>query len=332
MRALLINDASLLGHHGSALVTQRIVELGAAANIDVIHGLSWTRARRTVSAASFPFDIIIVNGEGSLHHDSQSAGWIADMAVVARERGIPAYLINATEEDNSCQLRGKLAAYRKIFLRDKPSQANLAQYGIEGQVVPDLSLSWPTAPRAGNPDGPILVTDASDNWKTARLIEAAANWPGSQMISFRAPPPASLRRVTYETKRAFTHFLKTTPRGLRYAGSVRTRDQLVEQYKRSRAIVCARYHSLCYAICMRLPFLAIDGNTAKCASLLSDIGIGAHRSMRLTDLGQLKTTPAIPPLAETELTAIDSFLVNARNDAKRMFVDIAADARASLQG
>jgi hypothetical protein len=156
LKGLLVNDASLAGHHGSALVTARARDLAAEAGIDLQTGWDW-RAIETTLTGEHPFALTVDNGEGSIHGDSAAAKRIANLGRVLHERGLPAYLINASEEGNSAIIHEGLAAFKKRYVRDATFQTSLLQAGLTSAVVPDLTLSWDRAPIAGG-RGRLFVT------------------------------------------------------------------------------------------------------------------------------------------------------------------------------
>jgi len=330
MKALLANDASLAGHHGSALVTEQIVTLAAKFGISVCSGKRWEAVESLLNGGS-EFDLLIVNGEGSLHHDSRSAKRIAEIGLRAKSIGLPAYLINTTEEANSAEVLSGIAAFRKVYARDTTTQSRLTSIGIEAGFVPDLTLSWIDA-RRYEPQNVILVTDSSDAQKTDRLLQIARTIGAStQAISFRAPPPLLSRRLQFEFKRLLAMALPTAPWTVRYSASVRTRNQLVEKMRRAKGVICGRYHAVCFCLLLRVPFIAIPGNTKKIDSLLGDIGL----SRRLIDLQRLidcskslgnSYHKLIPNFDSRELELIEDFTMRARIRAESMFREIAMDA------
>jgi polysaccharide pyruvyl transferase WcaK-like protein len=50
-----------------------------------------------------------------------------------------------------------------------------------------------------------------------------------------------------------------------------------------RLLVTARYHALCFALQLNIPFLAIESNTFKIQGLLKDIGIDNFRFVKKSD-------------------------------------------------
>lgn len=332
LRALLVNDASLAGHHGSALVTDQAVRLARAAGIDLTHGWDWAAVEATLreDGKRGLFDFVIVNGEGSIHDDAKAARRIAAMATELKASGTPAYLINASIEGIGAEVRDGLGAFRRIYVRDEASHAVLADAGLSAVIVPDLTLSAENVPRARR-RGALFVTDSSETGKTTELIALACRWPGTRPITLRTAPPwpakgSRSRRWSFEAKRILAHALPLSPWSLRYRGALRTRTALLEALAHeARAAVCGRYHAVCLALLTRLPFVAIAGNTSKVAALLADIGLSArHRT--LADLRHEHAERVVPDLTVEEETRIDAFLANAQRAAGAMFAEIADEA------
>lgn len=332
LRALLVNDASLSGHHGSGLVTDQAVRLAGEAGIALEHGWNWSSVERALQdpASRKPYDLVIVNGEGSIHGDTKAALRIAGIATALSTAGVPVYLVNATVEGTPPEVTGTLRGFRRIFVRDNASRAFLADAGVGSATVPDLTLSFTEAPRAVR-QGTLLVTDSSETRKTAELLALARRWPSTTAITMRAEPPwprngSTRRRWSFEVKRLLSKPLPVSPWSLRYAGAVRTRAALLDiMGRQSRGAICGRYHAVCFALLTRLPFVAVAGNTSKVAALLGDIGL-ASRHRTLAALANEDPARLVPDFTSEEEGRIETFLAKAQEDASKMFRAIARDA------
>jgi hypothetical protein len=333
LKALLLNDASLAGHHGSALVTQQARALAADAGIDVATGWSWEAALKATYRPGSGFDLILVNGEGSLHSNSRAAERIAAIAKdLARSGRLPAYLINATVEGNSATLTRDLGQFRLRYVRDHRSRSVLAKECVDAVTVHDLTLTAAHLPRAHDPSprAPLLITDASDQETSDRLFAVTSALSGARPVTLRARPPwptrgDRMRRIAFEIKRRAARLMQLSPWSLRYGHSIGSLG-LAGQLARSRGVVCGRYHAVCIALRMGVPFVAIDGNTGKTRALLADIGL----EHRLVPLAELEGAPAdyqVPPYSDTERLQIGEFLASVEDGAADMFRRIADDAR-----
>jgi hypothetical protein len=98
-------------------------------NIEILGSISvredWKKHRHLLEAA----DLVIVNGEGCLHH-----GRRLDLLEVAQE--YPAVLINAVYQD--MPEHPALKAFERVYVRESLSQAEVEKHGVEAKVVPDL--------------------------------------------------------------------------------------------------------------------------------------------------------------------------------------------------
>jgi polysaccharide pyruvyl transferase WcaK-like protein len=326
-RGLLVNDASLAGHHGSALVTDRAKSLAQEVGIDLTIGWPWSKIEDTLSR-THEFEVVIVNGEGSIHHDSPSARRIAQLALLLHAQNIPAFLVNASEEANSHEILRGLAAFRRIYVRDEASRQSLSKASIPAHVVSDLTLSWKHAPQAGG-IGELLVTDASDNRKSERLIDLARKW-SARPVTMRCPPPRPRRGfptrwLSHQAKSLIAGFAPMGAWQLRYRPTANTYCALARILaEEASGIICGRYHAVCFALCQGLPFLAIEGNIGKVAALLGDIGM-RDRLRSLEELESMTGRPRIPAFSDEEHQRRQLFLADTRRRAGQMFRDIAND-------
>lgn len=325
-RILLANDTALLGHHGSALVVRQLCRLLKAVGLDLITGHGWERIEAEGIAG--PWDGVIVNGEGSIHDDSQTARRIAALGQRCATKGVAAWLVNTSERNNGPSVLEGLAAFKKIWVRDAASRRSLAMAGIPSEVVPDLTLSWHEAPvhKGGSPVS--YVTDASETGKSRRLL-ALARGSGARFISLRATPPqaadgwANPRRDWLRAKRLAAAVAPLSPWSARYAPAFGTVDALAEALAATEVgLISGRYHGVCLALRTETPFLAISGNTSKIGDLLTDAGL----THRLTTLDTLERDPRNPPtLSDEERTAIAALCHRAEAGAAAMVESIAAD-------
>lgn len=328
LKGLLVNDASLLGHHGSAIVTAQAQRLARDAGIELAVGYDWNTVDRLLSG-THDFAVVIVNGEGSLHHDSKTAKRIAWLGH-RLETSTPAFLINASEEQNSAMIYEGLAKYRAIYVRDRPSQLSLAHVGIKSEIVHDLTLTWNACPIASG-SGTVWVTDASEQAK-ARMLCAYARRFGAQSISLRTAPPTPRgtlprRRIAFELKRLVGYVAPEGPWKLRYTQSIRHLDDFIARMtNHTSGLVSGRFHGVCLAIRMRLPFVTVSAGTTKVENLLSEMGL-EDRLIDPIELDRTTTPLKIAPFSKFELEAIQTFLLRTERDAQEMFDSIASQVR-----
>lgn len=316
LRALLVNDASLAGHHGSALVTQQVKALAAESGIDVVRAV-----RLDDAVLSMPLDtieLVLINGEGSLHSDSDASKRIAALSSKLDDR-IPGYLVNSCEADNPDNVLKDIGRLRFRFMRDNRSTMHFTALGFSSSVVPDLTLTADLPRSIGQ--GPLLVTDASNEDTTRKLI-LISKIHGGEMVTLRTAPPAGKRKRAFAIKSFLGSIapLPMSPWKLRY-GHWDTAPEFFARLAKSRGIICGRYHAVCFALKMGTPFLAIDANAGKTSALLADIGL--HE--RLVSIEDLASTSSPWPFSAAERRLVEDFTGRAKARAQEMFKIIAND-------
>jgi hypothetical protein len=332
VRILLANDTSLLGHVGSALVVRRLAELVADAGGTLVTGWGWERLDLPAIRAA-GFDAVIVNGEGSIHHDSPTARRVAALGLAARDAGFPAYLVNMSEEANGPEVLAGLAAYASVHVRDGPSAASLARAGIAAAVVPDLTLSWDAAPVWQGTGRTLWVTDASDRGKSVRLHGLTRGRADARFVSLRTTPPraadgfANRRRRWLGLRQALARMLPASAWTARTAPAHEDADALARAMCAEAAgLVTGRYHGLCIALRCGVPVVAVAGNTGKVAALLADIGLPG-REIALETLLRDGLPGRVPPYDVGEAARLAAFLRHAETAARAMVAGIVSDIR-----
>ena len=134
MRVYILNDTEKAvpkkkPHFGCQLVMETFREQLNRVGIELVATIS---GRVRVFDHLDDADLIIVNGEGSIHHENRNE--LIDVA----ER-YPCVLLNAVYQENA--YRPGLEAFKKITVRESRSQAALRDLNLKSSVVPDVIFS-----------------------------------------------------------------------------------------------------------------------------------------------------------------------------------------------
>src|SRR6185312_8342 len=140
LKAAVINATNAIGHHGCTLVCTQINALAAEAGINVANWLPLSTSLKKTDWSKL--DFVIVNGEGTLHHDRAGARAIAELGTSLARISVPAYLINTVYQDNSLSIAAGVEKFRGIWVRESLSASAVRAHGLSSTVVPDLSLNW----------------------------------------------------------------------------------------------------------------------------------------------------------------------------------------------
>lgn len=284
----LLNDTRVDRHHGCQTVMTRLerllAETGFTVAVSVPAHRDWAvdlRFREGLRHAR----LLIINGEGTIHHDHEAGRRLLEAGAAARAEGVPAALINALWEGNGPGLTAKLADFALVSLRDSHSAARVRSAGIGCRMVPDLSLhdARPFADvtrRAG-----IGFTDNVDRFRAIDLDRCRRAMGGDLVsIVYGAAGAAGYLRFLRAgiglredlTAPLFVARLLALRHRLWWRGSAETRTFL-DEVARLRLLVAGRFHACTLALVVGTPFVAIASNTGKIASLVEDAGLDGWR-------------------------------------------------------
>jgi len=337
---VIVNDVGVSAHHGSKMVTARLVDGFVSRGFLVLTipaGSSWRDHVEEIDRAG----VVVVNGEGTLHHSAPAAMELMALAPYCHSRSIPVFLVNSVWQDNSRLMAQQAKSFSGCFVRESRSQAELAAHGVTAEVVPDLVLGWAGPQDAGERSG-LLVTDSVNLADTGQLAKLAKKTPGATFTTLH-PAPGS--PIDY-TEHGFTRLgQKTSPgvgaklkkrlyrlRGDLYQANRRRRglqvDYSLEGFfaalATSQLLITGRYHAVCMALVTRTPFFALESNSHKVESMLEDAGL-AHR---LVHLGALREAGAeMSAWGDDDERRAEAYCRTAVSAQKRMFDHISQATR-----
>ncbi|MBA3518771.1 MAG: polysaccharide pyruvyl transferase family protein [Rhizobiales bacterium] len=333
LRAAMIHTTSYVGHHGCTLVCRRIGELAADNGIQIA---SWLPLRFDEMRIDWTrYDLLLVNGEGSLHGDRPAAHLIANLARLAERIGRPAYLINSVYENNGRGVAAGVSRYRRIYMRESLSRDRAREAGLSAEIVPDLSLTWRPSCLPARGDG-IVVNDSTlgatrhELFELSREIDAAyitINGRPPRLVDF--PGRNIGRQARYDLKRILG---RLSPPGRRRSAAVNgisVFDAFVEKLASDAAVlVTGRFHGVCLALDLEIPVLALASNTHKIQGLCADVGIESRLFGSVSEIRRLLKASHLRDLrySPDELKRIRSFRQAALVRAQAMFKSIADDA------
>ena len=121
MKVAIRNDCSRFDHFGCKLVMRQYRALCAEYGMEIVK--------------EGEQDLLIVNGEGTLHGGRSNASKLLDVEG-------PAVLMNTVYHRNPDSWGEKLKKFDFIAVRESFSRVELAKVGIEAVVVPDICFTW----------------------------------------------------------------------------------------------------------------------------------------------------------------------------------------------
>ncbi|GAB60709.1 polysaccharide pyruvyl transferase family protein [Rheinheimera nanhaiensis] len=328
---VLVNDTTTQMHHGCELVMKQIRLLLGKRGIKVLatsaEGTDW-RCDQAFLTAAARCDAIIVNGEGTIHHNRPAGRKLLEVTELAEQHRIPAFLINTTYQDNPPEFKQYLDKFSAIFVREGESAKALAKIAVPSTVVPDITLSYDYQPYSERKQ--IGVSDSSIT-PIAKKLFALCRENKALFLPV-------LRSSKYDGVFNFTERLRDlkfelTKLKLKLTGAEdylqlrnlfvkKSIKQFFDAVASCHVVVSGRFHVICFCMLTETPFLGIDGNSHKIQSMLNDIGLSPDRIIAEDDIAAISMQSNYA-YTQAELAALRAFKLQAKAGINNMFDIIA---------
>ncbi len=187
--------------------------------------------------------LVIINGEGTLHHEAPRARSLLAKALQFHSAGARVILLNATIQS----MEEDFSVFERIAVRESKSAEYLREKNYSGQlqVIPDLSFCHPVKEsQEGATRSRTLFIDGVSE-RVTREIESVATFTGEEV--------------------------------LRMCDWTGTADELIALMRTKQRIVSGRFHGAIFALLAGTPVLTMPSNSWKMPWLMRDLGCeGAH--------------------------------------------------------
>lgn len=264
VKVVILNDTTRdEGHIGCRLVMENMRKLCRENGWNVLfcdqngrNGFS----KKEFQAAITPADIVLLNGEGTLHDDAGSV-WL-QKAEIAKENHKKVCLLNATWQNNP-QNKRYLSCFDLLSFRDEKSLREAERDGAENIFcTPDLSFySFNKLRRIEHTAvRDMLCIDSTLKSVTAALIKYAYKNDCDICFMYEKKRKAWASKLVCRWQNFWSrrHFELLSS---------------AERIARYQKIVSGRYHACCLAFMMNIPTLGIGSNTWKTEALYQEAGL-----------------------------------------------------------
>lgn len=323
-KAVVLNDTSTRYHHGCSRV-MRVLEDSLRKEGIILSGSSrahenWKHDRAFLTALD-ACDIIIINGEGTIHDAAPGAKRLLDIIHSPQRRGRPVVLLNSIWQNNPNDWVKLLDRCDIVAVRDSQSAKELGAAGFSrARFVPDLSVTG-AAEVTHSPRNQLVVGDSVR--QTARhALAKLAQAQGAVYL-----PTKTLKNSIWQNP-LFAALLWRIYTGV-FSGPVPTFRMAPDEADYLRELSAAtghftgRFHGVCLSMVAETPFIALASTTSKIQTLLADAGLPASR---LRDVQSLLNDPyqTVPAFSDLEIESIRKFRSSANASARDLFKDIRA--------
>jgi hypothetical protein len=273
--------------HASSRETTSLVQT------DVLCPDRWQAGTKTLSDRVGPIwkqaDLLLINGEGTIHHDAVGARTLLAMCVVARELGLQVAIVNCSIYDlHPLLLEPLRSSVNLLSVREPLSGAWLSQQGIASDQSADSLF---TALSECGSLGKLLVD--VDSQGKFRLLQQRLGLPerfslytpgvlsgsGSIHSDYVRRDVTALRQsgvpvvyyvVEAEDERLASAAVEAGAMVLPL-GSLTWRD-VVPVLRQASVVISGRYHINIFSLMAGTPFVPMETNTLKTAGLLELLG------------------------------------------------------------
>jgi hypothetical protein len=295
MKIMVLNHTNIDGNHfGCQKVEDNIrlwlKRLGATQTTFVPTGTKNYSAELHATASSV--DLILINGEGTFHSGREKAELCLRFASKFALRGVPVWFINALYQNNPAAWRKYLITFQKVIARDSFSQKALCEIlGDNVQYSGDLSLSVDYKLGASSASNTVMVSDSVSRSKSADLLKFAfsirtkapvqyvpllssSSWLSEADIWSRARRLLKFGAASSEIEQW---------QGLTFLNNYQDFLQVCEK---SCLHVTGRFHSVCFSLITRTPFVSLSSNSWKINALICDVGLNPQRIISKRSLSE----------------------------------------------
>lgn len=203
-------------------------------------------------------DLVVINGEGSLHHDRPIVQRVLDLASRRKELSRPTVLVNTSWFANSPANTRRLAAFDLIALRDPVSRQEVASYGLDCFDAPDLAIREACTFTKTDiiPDGKFMASD-STRAEITKLLRGLAKKRGWNYLPIlftpkRARPGKKSGRIFMKIRlaRALGPLAEILMSSRYHAHLVGAPDlpSYMNALRRSSGVVTGRFHTACLSM------------------------------------------------------------------------------------
>jgi len=304
------NDTTPHRHFGSESVMAALDANVVARGARIIYrhpvGKSWQTDPEALAAID-RVDLVLVNGEGTIHHGKPEAASLALLGPHCAARGKPCFLINAMIQANNQATMSDLAAFSGVWVREGRSAEEANRWGVAAEICGDLSFFHALPQHDGGQDRG-LVLDSPNPTITVDMAAIAAALK-ADFVAMRHS-----RRGLKAYKKDSLRWRYETGKPTAIVAGIGTFQQFAAFLARRRFLVTARFHGMCFAVNSRVPFSVVPSNVWKSDAVLSDIGLNPARLFR---------PGAVPKAFSTrEIELISTYVGGVRDGIAAMFDSI----------
>lgn len=290
-KIIIFNDTRTEKHYGCDCVMRNLIEfLRPFGNIIYYYKTSQTnwKSKRKILSKLKKADLVIVNGEGSIHHSNDRAQSLASIApyVKSMPGNKKCVLLNATLFANNKEIYNNLSHFDSIYVRDKYSTIEANNFGVSTKRTPDFTFYTD-----------IFTQDIGTDIAVGESVIPEVT--------------QALNKYNEQNNYKFLDISHFNNNNL---------ESYLEILKTFKFVITGRFHKVCFCINAKIPFVAVESNTNKIESILLDV---FKTKERLLDINSLSSTniEKFIKFSPEEIQQIDDY----KKEGKQSFENLKFD-------
>lgn len=328
MYVVILNDTDEGGtHFGCQRVMQTIrYEMAKRGMKDIPSikvGVNWQKdnwARSVIGSAK----LLIVNGEGTIHHGRRKAGWLISAIDFVKRNGGSVALINCLWQENPKTWAKIVARCDLVYCRDSISASELKNIVSKVKWIGDLSMFHPITSENMARCG--ITVSCSVSSKVTRKLSLFASMLGAEFVPITKSLSIGTPGVFKKSKVLKSFFDNRASRTLfeknPLAYLLTSNADYIDHLQQKSLLVTGRFHAVCFSILTKTPFIATKSNSWKIEALVSDVGLDPKRVQPLDKLSKSFQGESQWQYSKQELSNIENALSSWRSDGKVLFDEI----------
>jgi len=271
-------------------------------------------------------DVILINGEGTLHHGLPDAERLLRVVDHPARRNTPVCIVNALFQENPEEWRRFVEKTSIFATRDSRSADEVQAYhGPQTFQSLDYSLYEDPGPIVPLPERALndVIGDSVSKRTTQKLadlskgVRDATFIPVMRTIKPSRPHLLGLHWVAREAY-VFAHREKFrfSQRNVRFC-----KDQFdyLGCLRRARRHLTGRFHALCLSLLTETPVAALPSNSWKNEQLIADIGLNPDRIVSWDEIDSADPLAVVSEFSDQERVNLRAALARSRESIDATF-------------
>lgn len=316
---LLVNDTSLVCHHGCTLLMECIYDLFQKNNLIIKDRIFYEENYLNFLSKKMDYDLILINGEGTIHGnknaDKKKVNQIFDFIKLVKKRyNIPIIIFNSTISSLKKNQLKILKMVDKLYVREYYSFNYLKKNRIKSKIVPDLLilLRFKNNKIGKN----VIVNDSSVKINNEKLIQFS-NYNNFEYIPILYNN--YLRYFRYFTYKLINIYeIKTITKFYLITKKYYV-HRFLKKINNSKFIITGRFHSIFISLAKMKAFYTFESDTYKIKGLMDMIGL----QDRMIDINSLKKKSILlNKFSKNEINKIKKFKKKANQAIKKFIKEL----------